>query len=48
MLANAPEYLGSEYENVVFARVDFGRFVAGTAAAGIWSSGAVSKVLEVD
>ena len=43
MLANAPDYFGGEYDNVVFARADFGRFVADTSAAAIWSSGAVSR-----
>ena len=33
MLANVPDYFSTEYENLVFARVDFGRFVANTSAA---------------
>ena len=44
MLANAPDYFGGDYDNVVFARVDFGRFVANSSAAEIWSAGAVSRV----
>ena len=43
MLTNAPEYLSLEY-NLVLTRVDFGRLVAGTPAAALWSSGAVSRV----
>ena len=43
MLANAPDYLNLEY-NLVLTRVDFGRLVAGTPAAALWSSGAVSRV----
>ena len=43
MLVNVPGFFG-EYKNVVFAKVDFGRFVANTSAAKVWSTGAITKV----
>jgi hypothetical protein len=41
-LASVPDYIDEEYDNIVFARVDFDGLVKGTPVEKLWNTGTLT------